>query len=170
MEGPRGRHGWFCKKATSDPTAACHIPMYGDVQSSDIVDGGTVKTRTTWNTTSIDVPRCSDCKAVHTRNRKAGFGLLVSALGIGLGLIILVFGVIRALTQGDGLFAVLAVAISLVLLSASAALYWASRRRALRDHAERIALGIEAQTYQEQYPKIQALLAGGWKIGDKSTG
>ena len=77
---------------------------------------------------------------------------------------------IGALTEGDGLFAVIAAAISLLLLSASAALIWWSRQGALRDRAERISLGMEGQTYQEQYPQVQALLAAGWKIGDKSTG
>jgi len=167
LGGPTGKTCWFCKNATSDPTAACHIPMYGNVESSSIPYGGTVKERTTWNTTSIDVPRCSACKAVHTRHRKAGSLGAVGLLGIGLGLIILVFGVIGALTQGDGLFAVLAVAILLVLLSASAALIWASRQRALRDRAERISLGMEGETYEEQYPQVQALLAAGWKIGGR---
>ena len=72
LGGPTGETCRFCKNATSDPTAACQIAMHGNAQASSIPYGGTVKKRTTWNTTSIDVPRCSACKAVHTRHSKAG--------------------------------------------------------------------------------------------------
>jgi hypothetical protein len=155
---------WFCKKAVSEPAAACQTPMYGNVRTDIIWDSGGRQRRTRWNKTSIEVPRCPACKAVHVRQgKKAKFGCLGIGL-FGLALFVL-FGVIGALKQNDSPVTAIAVSIFLFVLSAPPILVW--RREAARDKAERLALGIEAPLFRKQYPQVSTLLKAGWKIGEK---
>ena len=162
-----GEPCWFCKKNAPDEAAAREVQMYGNVRyDAFFAAANPNRTRSTWNTTTIRVPRCSSCKADHARDSKAGLGVAGGCLGIGLSLIALVAGV-TALTQGNGLLAVIAAAIFLSLVSVSVALIRSMRHKVLHNKAEGTALGIERESFEEQYPKVLTLLAEGWKIGDK---
>ncbi len=55
---------WFCKKNTCVDSAGIEVKMHGNVRKEW---AGYNMTRTVWNYVTIKVPRCTECKTIHSR-------------------------------------------------------------------------------------------------------
>ena len=122
---------WFCKKHPAVDNAAVEVKMYGDV------------TYVTYRHGTIKVPRCQQCKSVHSRKTA------INVIGVVMGI---VFGLGScAATDNVGLgFAILAVCIGLGF-----------GIPALTKPA-----GMKSANDYKEFPDIKQLLSQGWQFGD----
>jgi hypothetical protein len=170
---------WYCGKNESEKACAYELKVYGEVQRVPTIVNGQLGTQLQWRGGSIQVPRCSSCKAQHGRRmprtsvsqppnpQKAS----QAVWGWGCGLNVLLFVIISAATGGNGAGA--AVAISIVLLIITSVIAGAARSGA-RNYIPPtpppqpvLPSGIRAATDCRAFPLVQQLLSQGWQIGER---
>jgi len=141
---------WFCGKRLAEAGAADEIVMYGDVKEQWIAK----KTkRVQWANKTVRVPRCAQCKAIHSRSKD------VRVLSTGMALLGAFGGIIGAAVSGSawpwlvvggvvlvGSFAVMAVWVGKLMTGGGT-----KDEPAARLH----------------FPAVQALKEQGWQVGKR---
>lgn len=159
---------WYCGKNTPDKHCAYEVKMYGNVTRTPFWEYGRTGTHVQWQSGSVQVPRCTSCKAYHDSNTAAsnritcggcltglllGFVaafLIVSALGSGVGA--------NGFLIGLGIFVVINVITGSITLSLDNKRKKATKRPEIRPVNE-----------YSTFPAIQLMLTQGWKVGEKPT-
>jgi len=145
---------WFCKKKKADPVAVVPVPMYGNVHRTTSFAG----THVTWNKTTVEVPRCSDCSKGHQRRSNRGWAC--ACLGAVTGVI--VGAVIPSLSESD--FNPPLVAIGGVGGFLAGWFVLAPWVEAVRP------TGVSPISNKLQFPAVRDLIIEGWAVGAKPYG
>jgi hypothetical protein len=135
---------WFCRAERGDEDKGFEVALHGNVQR-DYLYG-----RATWQTTTLRVPRCSTCAALHAR--WSGTGCVVG-LVVSLVIALVVAGVV----VGSELPAGWAVVIWAALTVGTAVLLESLSGRGARLRAR-------------EFPPLQEKLASGWALGARPPG
>jgi len=156
---------WFCKKRSATKEAAVTVPMH---RTTNVSRSGQYRTKTgrtartytyTYNSATVDVPRCQDCMREH---KKAGTASTLA--GLGGFFLILIFGtwvgglMLSGLVDYPRLYGLV---ISFCVACAWVGVLvwhetWALERR-----------GTAPLSKKLDYPGVKSLLAAGWKEGSK---
>jgi hypothetical protein len=146
---------WFCEAAQAQPDAAATVEMHtggfaGKGREYRVLD-----------TTTVPVPRCARCKAVHDRleGRVAKGGAAGLLVGVVAGLVTLnLMGVDSVIDFWRALL------IEVILFGmAGGVLAWALGRRSLPE-------GVKDQRARELYPGVRQKTDEGWTVGPKPPG
>jgi hypothetical protein len=136
---------WFCRERPSEDTAAVEIKMYGEVTRTF--------GRIQWRYTTLKVPRCSECKSIHSQMNH------FIKIGSGVGAMVGIGGctaVINAVKDGGGFGFFLFLGCILLGLGIG----W-------RFDRARFPEGIKPESHKTQFASVQKLLSEGWKFGEK---
>lgn len=170
---------WYCGKNEGEKACAYELKMYGEVKRVPTRVNGRMGTQLQWRGGSIQVPRCSSCKAEHSKRmprqsvskppnpQKAS----QTVWGCGCTLNVLLFILISGATAGNGSGA--ALGIGIVLLIITAAIANAAKSRAQNyipsspPPQPALPTGIRAATDCRTFPLVQQLLSQGWQIGER---
>lgn len=144
---------WFCTSGRADKQASAEVRMHKVADNKDLVitvqDGG-------WDSSTVYVPRCMKCKAVHERTenyvqRGALAGLLIGVLLAGLIFLFL----FRA-------FFIL-IAFVIVVAMVGGIIGWAISRAFSPE-------GVRDQGLAATHSKVRRKEEEGWKIGGQPAG
>ena len=139
---------WFCEARPADPSAGYTVYLHAVVQKTR-----TRKTiRTTWRSTSVEVPRCEECRSWHRK---------VSVLSYGAAALLFLIPFVGFALAGWRLSPLLAVGLALGAVAPLAGvLVWGRRMR-------QQGVGKGVHEAQRTYPGVQALTERGWTVGKK---
>ena len=147
---------WFCQQRKPDASVGIPIKLYGDVTHVPAWNGTQVK----WRQATVDIPRCGYCKDIHNNSDRLynyfAFGCLVPLIGIPLFLSLLV-----ANAPGLGEYWVLLLGAA-IIAGLIAMVFGKMRLKSDKN--------VKPLTAQFDYPRIKALKAQGWALGEKPAG
>jgi hypothetical protein len=153
---------WFCKRNPPIDSAAATVPMYGDVTRTPTYNGGQFGTRVEWRTSTVNVPRCESCKAVHSGTSRGvawgcGLGLLFAVVGF-IGMAALVSAIV-----GEGSDSNLWLLPYVPILLG--ALFWVIPYRRARASGG----GIEPESTKQNFPLVREKQREGWSFGTRPS-
>lgn len=137
---------WFCGDVPPVAAVSVKVEMHGDVTRTPTFSGVNVN----WRHTTVQVPRCSDCRRRHGRG--AGIALLTFLLTSGTGVSYCAAGNAEGVALGAGW-------VSFIASFFVAA--WADRRA---------RGGIKNESEAKQFGAVRRLVAQGWSFGAKPPG
>ncbi len=117
----------------------------------------------TWETTSVTVPRCADCRTIHARvaalKDKFFNASMIAGIGIGVGVGIMLW--INLQLRGDEI--AWAMGISLVVIMVLSTILGNGIANACKKRWHR---GVLFESDVAAFPPVQKKLADGWKLGN----
>jgi len=166
QERPNAPLCWFCETRPPDRDSASKWDMYKETREQQKDEVASIAAPS-WETTSVPVPRCAECKRAH--DKREGYvergwkvGLL---LGVVLTVLLYLSGLMFIPTLARiifrptlGFVIIPAVALSFAIAGGIAA--WFIGRSA-------IPQGVKDQSAATQHPNVKSMERDGWKIGSK---
>jgi hypothetical protein len=146
---------WFCQENPAAGNQALGVKMYGDVERTPTYNG----TRVTWRHTTVEVPRCTRCQALHA---KAGhFATVLACLGVVVAIVIAI-GLGAGGAIGGGEAFLLGVPFAILLGTAGAHIGKARDKKKLPPNVRPVAA-------KDDYPLVKELRNQGWQFGEKPS-
>jgi hypothetical protein len=134
---------WFCKKRPAEDKAVAEVKMHGDVTRTPTFEG----THIEWRKITVKVPRCKQCKSVHSRETSIKVSLPI----VGFILAWVVGAAVNNGWAGFGVFVACFAAGFIIPLVTRPS-------------------GMKPDSYKREFSSVKELKSQGWEFGEKPPG